>query len=55
MSRQEKRSRAALIRQAIDQFLASRQSSTGEPDAFGLWKTHEKDGLEYQDDLRREW
>ena len=54
LSREEKRSRAALIREAIDDFLAKRRSKR-QGDAFGLWGDHEVDGLEYQQKLRSEW
>ena len=54
LSRQENRSRAALVREAIDDFLAKRQSEY-EGDAFGLWSTRKVDGLVYQNRLRREW
>ena len=37
LSKQEKRSRAALIREAIDDYLVKR-SKKSEGDAFGLWK-----------------
>jgi len=36
LSKKDKRSRAALIRQAIDEYLAKRHSKQ-EGDAFGLW------------------
>ena len=54
LSKEEKRSRAALIREAIDDFLAKRLSKY-EGDAFGLWSTRKVDGLAYQNRLRREW
>lgn len=54
LSKKEKRSRAALIREAIDDFLAKQQSKY-EGDAFGLWSTRKVDGLVYQNRLRREW
>ena len=54
LSKQEKRSRAALIRQAIDDYLARRHSQP-EGDAFGLWGKRKKDGLAYQEKVRREW
>ena len=54
LSKEEKRSRAALIREAIDDFLAKRQSKC-EGDAFGLWSNRKVDGLVYQNRLRREW
>ncbi|KAF0093042.1 MAG: CopG family transcriptional regulator [Puniceicoccaceae bacterium 5H] len=50
----EKRSRAALIRDAIDGYL--RQKSLPAADAaFGLWKQQPEDGLSYQERLRGEW
>ncbi|MBK3664893.1 ribbon-helix-helix protein, CopG family [Bradyrhizobium diazoefficiens] len=54
LSKKEKRSRAALIRQAIDDYLAKRQGKN-EGDAFGLWGKRKVDGLEYQAKARREW
>lgn len=54
LSKEEKRSRAALIREAIDDFLAKRRSKH-EGDAFGLWGDRKVDGLVYQERLRSEW
>jgi metal-responsive CopG/Arc/MetJ family transcriptional regulator len=54
LSKEEKRSRAALIREAIDDFLARRRK-THEGDAFGLWGKRKVDGLAYQEKVRREW
>jgi metal-responsive CopG/Arc/MetJ family transcriptional regulator len=54
LSKKEKRSRAALIRQAIDDYLAKRHSNQ-EGDAFGLWGRRKVDGLAYQEKVRREW
>ncbi|MEH2503427.1 metal-responsive CopG/Arc/MetJ family transcriptional regulator [Bradyrhizobium sp. AZCC 1578] len=54
LSKQDKRSRAALIRQAIDDYLAKRHSKQ-EDDAFGLWGKRKVDGLAYQEKVRREW
>ena len=54
LSKKEKRSRAALIRQAIDDYLATRRSDR-EADAFGLWGKRKVDGLAYQTKVRREW
>jgi metal-responsive CopG/Arc/MetJ family transcriptional regulator len=54
LSKEEKRSRAALIREAIDDFLAKRRSHH-EGDAFGLWGHRKVDGLVYQERLRSEW
>ena len=54
LSKKEKRSRAALIRQAIDDYLAKRRSKH-EGDAFGLWGRRKVDGLVYQKKVRSEW
>lgn len=54
LSKREQRSRAALIRQAIDDYLVKR-SSKQEGDAFGLWGKRKMDGLTYQKKLRSEW
>jgi hypothetical protein len=55
ISKSRKLSRAELIRQAVDRYLADHA-----PDAaagFGLWKRAgaREDGLAYQRRLRREW
>ena len=47
-------SRAALIREAIIDFLQTKSISQAEA-AFGLWKARKIDGLDYQNDLRKEW
>jgi predicted transcriptional regulator len=54
LSKEEKRSRAALIREAIDDYLAKRRSKH-EGDAFGLWGKRKVDGLVYQEKVRSEW
>ncbi len=54
LSKEEKRSRAALIREAIDDYLARRRKKY-EGDAFGLWGKRKIDGLVYQEKVRREW
>jgi metal-responsive CopG/Arc/MetJ family transcriptional regulator len=54
MSRQGKRSRAALIREAVGEYLSRRWAR--EPgDAFGLWAEQPVDGLAYQEKIRAEW
>ena len=50
----EKRSRAALIREAISEYLRTKAVPPAEA-AFGLWKRHPKDGIQYQKALRDEW
>ena len=54
LSKRERRSRAALIRQAIDDYLAKRRSKQ-QSDAFGLWGKRKVDGLVYQKKVRNEW
>jgi len=54
LSKRESRSRAALIRQAIDDYLAKRRGGPDD-DAFGLWGKRKVDGLTYQEKVRREW
>jgi metal-responsive CopG/Arc/MetJ family transcriptional regulator len=50
----EKRSRAAVIRDALDGYIAQRKPVLA-ADVFGLWKDRNIDGLDYQDKLRSEW
>ena len=54
LSKREQRSRAALIREAIDDYLAKRRSEQ-QSDAFGLWGKRKVDGLTYQEKVRSEW
>lgn len=54
LSKKEKRSRAALIREAIDDYLGKRRDKQRN-DAFGLWGKRKVDGLAYQDKVRGEW
>jgi metal-responsive CopG/Arc/MetJ family transcriptional regulator len=54
LSKKEKTSRAALIRQAIDDYLAKRRPRQ-ERDAFGLWGDRKTDGLAYQKKARSDW
>lgn len=50
----EQRSRAALIREAITEFLRKKSVAPAEA-AFGLWRQRKADGVRYQQDLRDEW
>lgn len=50
----EQRSRAAVIRDAIDAYIARHKRALG-ADVFGLWKSKKIDGLGYQQELRSEW
>jgi predicted transcriptional regulator len=54
LSKKQRRSRAALIRQAIDEYLDRRRSQQI-GDAIGLWGHRKTDGLAYQRKLRSEW
>jgi predicted transcriptional regulator len=56
LARQQKRSRAALVRQAITALLATRQAIGEEAiaAAFGI-RPDIEDGLVVQERLRREW
>jgi metal-responsive CopG/Arc/MetJ family transcriptional regulator len=48
------KSRAALVREAITDFLREKSIPQAEA-AFGLWKERNQDGVAYQNDLRQEW
>jgi metal-responsive CopG/Arc/MetJ family transcriptional regulator len=54
LSKREKTSRAALIRHAVDDFLATHRRNLCHT-AFGLWGERTIDGLDYQEKLREEW
>ncbi|MBB2720233.1 UNVERIFIED_ORG: putative transcriptional regulator [Rhizobium etli] len=54
LAQREKMSRAALIRKAINDFLA-RNNAGVEAEAFGLWGDRKIDGLAYQENMRSEW
>jgi predicted transcriptional regulator len=54
LSKKDRRSRAALIREAINDYLAKRRGKRG-GDAFGLWGKRKIDGLAYQEKVRGEW
>ena len=54
LGKRAKLSRAELLRRAVAEYL-SRHQSDDEDAAFGLWKTHDEDGVDYQDRLRSEW
>jgi predicted transcriptional regulator len=54
LAKRQKKSRAAVIREAIQLYLASRVPQADD-EAFGLWNGHEEDGVDYQQRLREEW
>ncbi len=53
LGEREKRSRASMIREAVAEYLAQRQSSS--TTAFGLWGKRKIDGLDYEKKVRAEW
>ena len=50
----EQRSRAALIREAIMEFIKQKSAPSAEA-AFGIWKQKGVDGLRYKEEMRGEW
>ena len=54
VSKQEQKSRAAVVREAIQLYLDKKQVVSSEV-AFGLWKKRVEDGLQYQKKIRAEW
>ncbi|WP_235025239.1 ribbon-helix-helix domain-containing protein [Caballeronia terrestris] len=50
IAKAEGRSRAAVIRDAIDAYVSQHKA-----DVFGIWKHKQIDGLQYQRQLRSEW
>lgn len=54
LARRQKRPRAAVIRAAIDDYVARRKQDRIK-EGFGLWGKDGEDGLAYQERLRSEW
>jgi len=58
VARKEKKSLAALIREALTVYL-QRNSAKGKWDSlqagFGLWKDRDANGIEYENQLRSHW
>jgi metal-responsive CopG/Arc/MetJ family transcriptional regulator len=54
LARKDKRSRAAVIREAVEEYLKKHRVSD-QRDAFGLWGDRKMDGLAYQERVRGEW
>ena len=54
LSKERKVSRAHLVRSAVSQFLREEEPDTLDK-LFGIWKDRNIDGLEYQEQMRREW
>jgi predicted transcriptional regulator len=54
LAKRQARSRASLIREAVNDYLA-RQCAESDEDAFGLWSKDAVDGLAFQERARNEW
>lgn len=54
VGKQERKSRAAIIRDAIGLYLESKEIKGAEA-AYGVWKKRKRDGVHYQECLRSEW
>ena len=54
LAKRVRRSRAALIRTAIGDYLERHHREQVE-DGFGLWGKRKVDGLDYQEKVRSEW
>jgi predicted transcriptional regulator len=54
LAKRVRKSRASLIRAAIDDYL-ERHHRTQVEDGFGLWGRAAVDGVAYQDKARSEW
>ncbi|MGB3832255.1 MAG: ribbon-helix-helix protein, CopG family [Mesorhizobium sp.] len=54
LAKRVRRSRAALIRAAIDDYLDRHHREQVE-DGFGLWGKRKVDGLTWQEKVRSEW
>jgi metal-responsive CopG/Arc/MetJ family transcriptional regulator len=46
--------RAALVREALAEYIAGRMPALGE-EAFGIWRDQPVDSLAHERKLRREW
>jgi predicted transcriptional regulator len=54
LAKRQDRSRASLIREAVDDYLG-RHCLEGEDEAFGSWGKNAVDGLAFQERARSEW
>ena len=54
MAKARRRSRAALIRDAVAAYVEKDKKATAN-DAFGLWRGRSIDGLAFQEKVRSEW
>ena len=55
LAQREKRPRAAVIRAAIDDYVARNSRRGSLKDSFGLWGKDGLDGLAFQEKMRSEW
>jgi len=58
MAREQKKSRAALVREGVEALIADyrkRRDDAALDAVFGIWKDKVEDGVEYQQRLRAEW
>lgn len=49
------KSRAALIRETLQDLISRRKPEVGPEEYFGLWGPSEEDGLAFQERMRAEW
>lgn len=54
LSKESRLSRAELMRRAVAEFIRH-HGTDGADEAFGIWKNHKREGLDYQCRLRGEW
>jgi metal-responsive CopG/Arc/MetJ family transcriptional regulator len=54
VARREKLSRAEAVRRAIREYVAQRRGGRADA-AFGIWKSRQVDGLDYENSVRGEW
>ena len=52
---QVRQPRAAVIREAVAEYLERRRAAKPVEAAFGLWRSETVDGLAYQQKARTEW
>jgi metal-responsive CopG/Arc/MetJ family transcriptional regulator len=55
IGKQEKLSRAAVVREAIAVYVKKHQTKKPLNEAFGLWGSKKTDGIKYQRKSRSEW
>lgn len=48
-------SRAAVVREAVAEYLDKRASKIEDSEAFGIWSERPVNGLKFQEKIRSEW